>query len=165
MSLYNGAAGVCQMFGFPVPKVPKDIRENMNASVKILKLKSSVHMFKAVHEKVEEGREQQSGSVRCSCLRELSQFIEENDKEKKYAGLHRIVDPYGGGGMWTIVTDKSNIKVKLKDRATKREEEEHRQEQQQPLEYLNKLELRRESPQEKQAEETTECNFCIVCWK
>ena len=41
MSLYNGVAGVAQMVGYPVPKVPEDWRKGAQLSVEMLKQVSS----------------------------------------------------------------------------------------------------------------------------
>ena len=43
MSLYNGVAGVMQMFGCPVPKVPKAWREGAQSSVEMLKQVRTTH--------------------------------------------------------------------------------------------------------------------------
>jgi hypothetical protein len=37
MSLYNGVAGVAQMVGYPVPKVPEGWRKGAQSSVEMLK--------------------------------------------------------------------------------------------------------------------------------
>lgn len=81
MSLYNGVAGIINMFGIPFPRVPKSVRENMKESVEMLNRKSSVEAFSVLHGKVEEG-DDESKTVRGACLRELERFFEKHNSNK-----------------------------------------------------------------------------------
>uniref|UniRef100_A0A6S8VFZ9 Protein kinase domain-containing protein n=1 Tax=Chaetoceros debilis TaxID=122233 RepID=A0A6S8VFZ9_9STRA len=121
MSVYNGAAGVCQMFGFPVPKVPKSIRTNMKNSVDILRNESSVEMFGVVHEKVQDADGKNSKGVRGASLRELALFFAKEDKDGKYAGLRRIADDEGKA-IWTAIEDDKKVKEFLNKRIKIRKE-------------------------------------------
>lgn len=104
MSLYNGTAGLCRMFGCPIPEVSESMQKSMRESVHILKQKSSVQTFKTVHAKVEDNDEEVK-TVRGECLRELERFFKEYDSENTFAGLRRICGP-DGGAIWTVVPEK-----------------------------------------------------------
>ena len=120
MSIYNGSAGICRMFGLPMPKLPKEVQDDLRDSVHILKQKSSVQTFKAVHQKVEDS-DGEKESVRGACLRELRCFFEENDPRNDFAGLRRISD-FGGGAIWTAIND-NEVNTYLDERARLREAE------------------------------------------
>ena len=107
------------MFGVPMPKLPKDVQDDMKESVLILKQKSSVETFKAVHQKVEDG-DAEKKSVRGACLRELREFLKEHDPRDGFAGLRRISD-FGGGAIWTAISDDDEVKANLDARARLRE--------------------------------------------
>ena len=121
MSLYNGTAGICRMFGFPFPKVPDSILSDMKEDVLILKQKNSVEAYNAVSQKVEDG-DDRSKTVRGSDLKELEKFFEKYDKDKTYAGLRRIAGD-DGGAIWTAVPDEF-VGNQLEYRAKQREYEE-----------------------------------------
>merc|ERR1719469_1584127 len=85
MSIYNGAAGVARMFGFPVPKVPKEWSKGAQESVNILKKKSSVEDYDAVQEVVDSNCKK-SDSLRGASLRKFKDFMNAHDpglKEKR----------------------------------------------------------------------------------
>ena len=63
ISIFNGAAGVARMVGYPVPKVPDAWAQGASESLKLLKQESSVEQFSVVHEEVMGGSEE-SKSVR-----------------------------------------------------------------------------------------------------
>jgi len=128
MSIYNGAAGVARMFGYPAPRVPKAWSEGAQESVELLKKKSSVEDFAVLHTAVEGGTEEKK-SVRGASLREFVDFMSKNDpglknnKSGHFAGLQRIGDPEDGTALWTTLTDPKDIENALKERANQREEE------------------------------------------
>ena len=134
MSVFNGAAGIARMFGFPFPKVPKDWTKGAQESIEMLKEKSSVEQFGVVHDAVEEGKEE-SKTVRGKSLRVFMDFLKENDpglKKKKngdFAGLRRIGDPNQGTALWTTLTDAKEINEALKERSRQRKEEEESKEE------------------------------------
>jgi hypothetical protein len=121
MSIYNGSAGICRMFGVPMPKIPKGVQDDMRDSVHILKQKSSVETFKAVHQKVEDDDGNRK-SVRGECLRELEKFFKDKDPSNGFAGLRRISD-LGGGAIWTTISDENEVRKWLDERARLREKE------------------------------------------
>ena len=122
MSLYNGVGGICKMFGIPVPTLSESDQKHLRESVHILKQKSSVETFAAVHEKVEE-KDGQSKTVRGRCLKELETFLHKYDKDKSFAGLCRIAGT-NGGAIWTHKNrEKEEIKRLLEERAKLRKKE------------------------------------------
>eukprot|EP00985_Skeletonema_marinoi_P010385 scaffold4881_cov201-Skeletonema_marinoi.AAC.2 len=132
MSIYNGAAGMARLFGYPLPKVPKAWSKGAQESVELLKKESSVEDFSVVHEEVKGGSEEEK-SVRGASLRTFVDFLNEKDPGRKdgktghYAGLRRIGDPDQGTALWTMLTDPGDIKSALKERAKQYEEEERTQ--------------------------------------
>ena len=128
MSIYNGAAGVARMFGFPVPKVPKAWSKGTQESIEMLKKESSVADFSVVHSEVKDASEEEK-SVRGASLREFGDFLKKHDPGLKnngngnFAGLQRIGDPEDGTALWTRLTDEDEIKSALETRAKQREEE------------------------------------------
>lgn len=133
MSVFNGAAGVARMFGYPVPKVPEAWAAGARESVALLKQESSMEQFSVVHEEVVKDRDakeitdtsKEQKSVRGASLRELQRFFEEHDAKKGYAGLRRIADE-DGTAVWTALTDSSAVKAAIEARAKERREEERR---------------------------------------
>jgi serine/threonine protein kinase len=132
MSIYNGAAGLAKMFGYPAPIVPKAWAEGAQESVELLKQESSVEQFGVVHAEVQGGTEE-SKSVRGASLREFMDFMSKNDpglkdgKSGDFAGLQRIGEPEDGTALWTKLTDSVAIENALKERAHQRREEERKQ--------------------------------------
>ena len=124
VSLVNGAAGVCQMFGFPVPKIPNVFQDQMNNSVEVMKMGSSVATFAAVHKKVV-GDDGEIENVRGACPRELERFLKEYDENDTFAGLQRIGD-VDGGAIWTVLSDEG-MQNQLEKRSKMWEVEEHLQ--------------------------------------
>ena len=124
MSAYNGVAGVAQMFGYPLPKVPKKLREGAQSSVELLKQESSVAAFGAIHEKVE-AKDETNETVRGASLRELQRLLTEKDPGKNYAGLRRIGDD-DGTAVWTILTDPEDVNEAIEKRAAQRRAEARR---------------------------------------
>jgi len=124
MSVYNGVAGVARMFVPALPTVPEKWREGAQSSVELLKQKSSVEKFGAIHEKVE-AKDETNETVRGASLRELEAFFAEKDASKGYAGLRRIGDPSDGTAIWTVVADE-NVEAKLAERGEQRRLEERR---------------------------------------
>ena len=124
MSVYNGAAGLYQMFGIPLPKVPDSIEKNMTESVEILKRKSSVEAFDIVQQKVEDNDDTKSKSARGVDLRQLESFFKKHDSEKNFAGLRRLGGE-DGGAVWTEVPD-DQLEDLLQQRALMRGDEEKR---------------------------------------
>ena len=122
MSVYNGVAGVAQMFGYPLPKVPKKLREGAQSSVDSLKQESSVEAFGAIHEKAKD-KDEKKESVRGASLRELKKFFEAQPEPENYAGLRRIGDPNDGTAVWTRLTDPVEVKDALEKRAKERSAE------------------------------------------
>ena len=118
----NGVAGVAQMFGYPVPKVPEKWRKGAQGMVDLLKDESSVAAFGVVHKKSLSKDKESSETVRGESLRELERFFKDNDPDKKYAGLRRIGDPNDGAAVWTKV-DEDDVDAKLAKRAEQRREE------------------------------------------
>ena len=125
MSVYNGVAGVAQMFGYPLPKVPKKLREGAQSSVDSLKQESSVEAFGAIHEKAKD-KDEKKESVRGASLRELKKFFEAQREPENYAGLRRIGDPNDGTAVWTRLTDPKEVKDALEKRAKERNAEQKR---------------------------------------
>ena len=82
---------------------------------------SSVEKFGAVHAKVKEGHNEEELTTRGASLRELGRFFKENDKNKDYAGLHRIIDE-DGTALWTILKG-AEVAAQLEMRQKKRREE------------------------------------------
>mmetsp|Transcript_74809 Transcript_74809/g.206351 ORF Transcript_74809/g.206351 Transcript_74809/m.206351 type:complete len:1089 (+) Transcript_74809:132-3398(+) len=134
MAIYNGAAGVARMFGFPAPKVPEDWRNGTHESVEVLKQESSVEQFGAVHHEVMGGGEE-SKSVRGKSLREFVDFLSEYDpglkakKQGAFAGLRRLGDPEDGTAVWTTLTDPAKVKAAIEARAKERRSEVRSQEE------------------------------------
>eukprot|EP00985_Skeletonema_marinoi_P031833 scaffold37823_cov201-Skeletonema_marinoi.AAC.9 len=132
MCIYNGTAGLAALFGFPLPRVPKDWSKGAQESVELLKQESSVQEFRVVHEEVEGGTEEKK-SVRGASLRAFVDFLNKNDPGRKegkrgdFAGLQRTGDPEDGAALWTALTDQSDIENALKERAKQREEEQPKQ--------------------------------------
>ena len=124
MSVYNGVAGVARMFVPALPTVPEKWCEGAQSSVEMLKQKSSVEKFGAIHEKVE-AKDETNETVRGAALRELEAFFAEKDASKGYAGLRRIGDPSDGTAIWTVVADE-NVEAKLAERGEQRRLEERR---------------------------------------
>jgi len=128
MSIYNGAAGVARMFGYPVPIVPKAWSEGAQESVELLKQESSVEQFCVVYDIVKKGTEMKK-SVRDVSLRKFADFMNKydpglkNNKSGDFAGLQRIGDPEDGTALWTTLTDPKDIENALKERANQREVE------------------------------------------
>ena len=125
MSVYNGVAGVAQMFGYPLPKVPKKLREGAQSSVDSLKQESSVEAFGAIHEKAKD-KDEKKESVRGASLRELKKFFEAQREPENYAGLRRIGDPNDGTAVWTRLTDPVEVRDALEKRAKERNAERKR---------------------------------------
>ena len=67
--------------------------------------------------KDKEGHNKQE-TTRGASLRELQRFIEENDKNKGYAGLRRIPDE-DGTALWTILKD-TEVNTQLEERTEER---------------------------------------------
>ena len=88
----------------------------------MLKQESSVEAFGAVHEKVQEGDEENELDLRGKGLRELKAFFAEKDRDGEYAGLRRIGDE-DGTAVWTLLTDPEEVKAALEARARERREE------------------------------------------
>ena len=132
MSIFNGAAGIARMVGYPVPKVPEALTKGMRESVNMLKKKSSVEEFDVVQEVVDKGGEKKSDSLRGHSLRIFTDFLQENDPGLKagnsghFAGLRRIGDPNSGTALWTTLTDPQAIKSALDARGRERREAETR---------------------------------------
>merc|ERR1740124_1312446 len=131
MSIFNGAAGIAQMIGYPVPKLPKAWTEGVRESVDLLKKKSSVEDFGVVQDVLDkEGAKKESDSVRGQSLRVFTDFLNENDpglkanKSGHFAGLQRVPDPNSGAALWTTLTDPQEIKKALKARTSERKAEE-----------------------------------------
>ena len=82
---------------------------------------SSVEKFGAVHAKVKEGHNEEELTTRGASLRELGRFFKENDKNKDYAGLHRIIDE-DGAALWTNLKG-AEVAAQLEMRQKKRREE------------------------------------------
>ena len=127
MSILNGAAGIAQMVGYPVPKVPKAWAKGARDSVDLLKKKSSVEDFDVVQDVLDkEGAEKKSDSVRGHSLRIFTDFLNENDpglkanKSGHFAGLQRVPDPNSGTALWTTLADPQEIKKALDARASER---------------------------------------------
>lgn len=86
MSLYNGTAGILQMFGIPAPKVYlKEAEGKLKESLKILGQKSSAR-------------------IRRPKLRDLRNFLRLNDQNDDFAGLSRVPG-YDGTALWTAVPE------------------------------------------------------------
>lgn len=119
MSLYNGTSGVLQMFGFPVPSVPKNVR--LKNSLKILKKCNSLEVFGQVHKNVEAGNREKE-TVRDVCLREVTNFITGSDTNHSFAGLHRVGD-HDGSAVWTKLRGET-VKETLLERSNLRQVEE-----------------------------------------
>ncbi|KAK1734313.1 hypothetical protein QTG54_015080 [Skeletonema marinoi] len=126
MCIYNGTAGLAALFGFPLPRVPKDWSKGAQESVELLKQESSVQEFGVVHEEVEGGTEEKK-SVRGASLRDFQDFLKESGKSGDFAGLQRIGDPEDGTALWTALTDQADIENALKKRTKQRKEEELKQ--------------------------------------
>ena len=135
MSIYNGAAGIARMVGYPVPKVPAALTKGMRESVNILKKKSSVEEFDVVQDVVDQDSgenqgEKKSDSLRGHSLRIFTDFLNNSDpglKEGKsghFAGLQRMGDPNSGTALWTTLTDSQQIKTALEARTRERKSEE-----------------------------------------
>jgi len=128
MCIYHGIVGLAAMFGFPLPRVPKDWSKGAQESVELLKKESSVEEFGVVHEEVEGGTEEKK-SVRGASLRAFVDFLKKNDpglsdgNSGDFAGLQRIGDPEDGTALWTALTDQADIENALKKRTKQREEE------------------------------------------
>ena len=114
-----------QMFGYPVPKVPKNIVEGAQGAVDLLKQKSSVAAFGAINEKVKDKNEEEQ-TVRGQSLRELEQFFKKYDEKEKYAGLRRIGNPEDGTALWTRVPNEQ-VAAKLSERTERRRAKKHLQ--------------------------------------
>jgi len=130
MSIFNGAAGIAQMVGYPVPKVPKAWAKGARESVDMLKQKSSVEGFDVVQNVLDkEGADKESDSVRGHSLREFVDFLNANDpglkagKSGHFAGLQRVPDPNSGTALWTTLTNTQEIKEALEARTSEREVE------------------------------------------
>ena len=131
MSIFNGAAGIARMVGYPVPTLSKALTDGVRDSVDMLKKKSSVEDFDVVQEVVDKERaEKKSDSVRGRSLRDFVDFLNANDpglKAKKsghFAGLQRVPDPNSGTALWTTLTDPQEIKKALEARTSERKAEE-----------------------------------------
>merc|ERR1740124_2151387 len=131
MSIFNGAAGIAQMIGYPVPKLPKAWTEGVRESVDLLKKKSSVEDFGVVQDVLDkEGAKKESDSVRGQSLRVFTDFLNENDpglkanKSGHFAGLQRVPDPNSGAALWTKLTNPQEIKKALGARTNERKAEE-----------------------------------------
>ncbi|KAK1747210.1 serine/threonine-protein kinase [Skeletonema marinoi] len=131
MSIYNGTAGMARLFGYPVPKVPKEWSKGAQETVQLLKQESSVEEFSVLHEEVKEGSGEKK-SVRGESLRIFMDFLEKEDPGRKdgkngqFAGLQRFGNPEDGSALWTMLTDQADIEDALKKRAKQFEEEEER---------------------------------------
>ena len=97
VSVFNGAAGIATMCGFPVPQVPSSLSKMAKKSIKNADQDSSVAEFSVVQEVVDsatgedsDGKGKSSGPKRGGALREFMKFLDEHDPEKNYAGLARI---------------------------------------------------------------------------
>lgn len=152
MSLYNGVAGVAQMVGYPVPKVPEAWRKSAQSSVEMLKqvpiyIEPSAHKQHAslciAHSNLtsctpttQESSVEKFGAVhskvqeghneetttRGASLRELQRFFKDNDPDERYAGLRRVADE-DGTAVWTILKE-TDVAAQLEKRAGERREEE-----------------------------------------
>jgi len=121
MSLYNGASGLFQMFGFPVPNIPKNMQENLKDSVHVLKQSKPIEAFSTVHEKTDAGDEDKE-TVHDACLREVVCFIKENDVNHTFAGLTPVGD-HAGTTVWTKLRGEK-VKEVLLERSKQRQVEE-----------------------------------------
>lgn len=135
MSIYNGAAGIVRMCGFPIPKIPKDWRDSAQSSVELLKQESSVAEFGVVQAEVDKDSGKASESVRGASLRELQDFLGKNDPGLKkggqgsFAGLQRVADTENGIAIWTCLSDPKAIKQAVEARSKERREEQRRSEE------------------------------------
>mmetsp|Transcript_9238 Transcript_9238/g.30687 ORF Transcript_9238/g.30687 Transcript_9238/m.30687 type:complete len:539 (+) Transcript_9238:3-1619(+) len=126
MAVFNGAAGVARMFGFPIPTVPAAWAAGARESVELLKHKSSVDDYGVVQAVLDQtGPKKESESVRGASLRELQRFFEKHDAQKGFARLRRIGDE-DGTAVWTALSDPSAIKAAIEARAKERLAEERR---------------------------------------
>ncbi|KAK1747165.1 serine/threonine-protein kinase [Skeletonema marinoi] len=130
LSFYNGTAGMARLFGYPLPRVPKEWSKGAQETVELLKQESSVEEFSVLHEEVKEGSGEKK-SVRGESLRIFMDFLDKEDpglkvgKTGHFAGLQRFGDDQGTA-LWTVLTNKKEIENKLQERTKQYEEEEER---------------------------------------
>jgi serine/threonine protein kinase len=125
MSVANGVLSVAQCFFPGVPKIPASIRNKAKTAVGNLDKKSSVDDFDALSGTLDEANGEEgkkNEGQRGAALREFKRFLDENDKEQKFAGLRRTVFKTGekeGTAVWTLEEDEAVIFAKREAGAEK----------------------------------------------
>ncbi len=103
LKVYNGAAGIANIFGIPLPKA--ELGEGVSGKVdSILGHESCGPAFEAALDEMGslgEGEQPKAKSVRGAGLRELKSFFTTADPDSKFAGLDRMVTKEGLAA-WTL---------------------------------------------------------------
>ena len=116
MTLVNGVAAVVQSFGFPSPNIPDKIENYCNDFVGNLSVESSVAEFDVLQLSLknmqnnsinQDEDEQNVKRYRGKALRELSEFLLQNDKHHNFCGLQRMLCQDGK----TLWTTPENIEI------------------------------------------------------
>ena len=127
VTVFNGAAGVANMLGYPVPHVPSSLTKMANNAINAADQPSSVAEFSVVQEVVDgasAGDGKQSGPKRGNALRQFMKFLEKHDPEKDYAGLARVCQEKDGDAIaiWTTEEGKTKLEHDQIRKSTSAEE-------------------------------------------
>jgi hypothetical protein len=117
MYAHNGVAGIAQLFGVPAPRVPPNLISVAATFSKALLVCNSAAHVECLQKGIAAAAGQASGAaggqitgkmqaeaVCGAALREFRGFLEGKDRNKRYAGLHRVMTPCGAV-MWTACRD------------------------------------------------------------
>jgi len=102
VSVVNAGMGVARMFGFPAPKVPKNIMDKANAGIEMLDKESSIAEFDMMQEGLSGaagGGTVDKKSLRGKAQKEFQAFLIKHDPESEFAGLSKACAP-DGSLMW-----------------------------------------------------------------
>ena len=109
LSAANSAAGLVRCFGIPAPKLTQEVMQTATGFVDAIASKSSAERYDILQSVIdsdfggnfvgaEDGKKRK---LRGAALREFKRFLEENDANKKFAGLERMMGS-DGHVVWTI---------------------------------------------------------------
>ena len=114
MRVCEGAAGLAQCFGYPVPKIPASVCRSIRSAVGLLHAASSVAEFDCLQVAVDDAgggrsdadKAEAAKAVRGKQLRDLQAFFAQpdNDPGGGFSGLRRVLTP-DGSCVWTTDAD------------------------------------------------------------
>jgi hypothetical protein len=114
IALYNGAAGIAQCLGYPVPKIPRIVSDYAHGAVGVLEADSSVAEFDVLQAAVDnthvagDPKSEEAKAVRGKALRELQVFLNEHDPSKSFCGLQRVLTKEGAC-IWTTEENLEDV--------------------------------------------------------